>query len=128
MDDILVSASMDQSSYPLWILFSVERLRLTGKFLESLPVHTDMFSGEQFAPLFTDKDLAQRWLDEHPLHDARELMPIEDLSRLSYVLQCYLKGGVHNVGTDFVSRQFGRSGSFGQLRTIAVFLKEIEDH
>jgi len=112
----------------LWILFNVDRLKSTGQFWASLPVHTDDFSGNKFVAVFTDKDLAQRYLDEHPKDLAREFMPIENLERFRQILGVYLKAGVENVGTDLSSRNFGDKTRFGQLRTIAVFIKQTENY
>lgn len=124
--DTLVTASLDRTSYPLWILFSVERLKVGG-FAASLPVHTDLISGDKFAPVFTDKDLAQRWIDENPLDDARELMPIEDLGRLRYILGLYLQGGVEYVGTDLSTRKLGEGERRGELRTIRAYLGQLKE-
>ena len=122
MEDILASASSDRSAYPLWVLFSVAQLKQTGDLRKSLPFYPDL-NGEKYAPVFTDKDLAQRFVEENP-EDTCELMPVEDLDRLCYILQLYQGMGVLNVGTDFSSRKFQQPPLDGQLRTIAIFLQE----
>jgi len=122
MDDVLQSASRDPKAYPLWMLFSVERLKEFGNFGESLPGFTNA-DGLSFVPVFTDKDIAQRFAKQS---GGLELLPIENLDRLCFILRLYQKKGVPYVGTDFFVAKGKKKAAGGQFRTISVFLAEIE--
>lgn len=124
MIDVLKTASKDHTAFPLWMLFNVAILKTSGSFQESLPFHRDE-QGNPFASVFSDKDLAERYVEENPL-DPCEVMPIEDKARLCYVLRLYQQKGVCYVGADFSSRQFGQEKRFGQTRTIEIFIAECE--
>jgi hypothetical protein len=106
------------------MLFSADLLKQTGDFRRAMPSYPAS-DGTRFAPVFTDKDLARRFVEENPAASAIELMPVEDLARLCCLLRLYQTIGVSHVGTDFSSRRFKEPGWQGQLRAIEAFLREL---
>lgn len=125
MEDILKKASADPLSYPLWCLVDKKIFDKTGGLQSALP-YAKTKDGETFAPIFDDKDLAQRMIEENTWTDC-EPTPLEDILAFIAILRFYKAGGIKYVGTNFSSRQFGQPDKYGQLRTLAIFLKECED-
>jgi hypothetical protein len=130
MDDVLVHLALDYSAYPLWMYFGIESLKQTGQLKKALPSFQES-EGELFAPVFTDKDLAERFLREkNTSGQCRQidLMPAEDLGRLCYLLTLYLHTGVKYAGIDFSTRTSGDDIQRGRLRKISTFLEKIEKY
>lgn len=123
MDDNLKLASADPFSFPLWFLIHPEKFASSGGDLQASMPFLETLEREKFAPLFTDRDLALRLIEEDNLAGL-EPMPVEDFKQLCAMLVLFRRGGVEYVGTDFSSKRFGQSERTGQLRTIAHFLGE----
>jgi hypothetical protein len=120
----ILRASADPKSYPLWMLFSVERLKEAGDFRAALPSYLDK-EGRKYALLFSTKDLAQRFAEANPVH-REELMPIENSARLCHLLRLYRKAGVASVGANLSLQEILKGVRRKELQSIAALLQALE--
>jgi hypothetical protein len=125
MEDVLREACRDPNAYPLWTLINARLMRETSDLAKSIPWWWTK-DGEKYLPVFTDDDLAERFIANVP--DAGDFKPIslDSFGMLSHALRASLECGVPNVGTDFFAPNPERAEWQGKLRSIAAFLEEEE--